>query len=163
MSGRRIAAAEDSLARLEWAPDTADEDELEATRAHLRTAHGALVSTKRAKERKLRALKREFQLLREQGRDTPADRRESDGRVARQAELLGQVEEAESTLAAEEQYQYFDAHVPSNAVAGDTILVTAPNGNRPFCFTLPPAAEEDELARHASTAGRVVRVRMPKQ
>ena len=100
----RIAAAEDSLARLEWAPDTADEDELEATRAHLRTAHGALVSTKRAKERKLRALKREFQLLREQGRDTPADRRESDGRVARQAELLGQVEEAESTLAAEEQY-----------------------------------------------------------
>ena len=59
-----IAAAEDSLARLEWAPDTADEDELEATRAHLRTAHGALVSTKRAKERKLRALKREFQLLR---------------------------------------------------------------------------------------------------
>ena len=63
-----IAAAEDSLARLEWAPDTADEDELEATRAHLRTAHGALVSTKRAKERKLRALKREFQLLREQGR-----------------------------------------------------------------------------------------------
>ena len=55
-------------------------------------------------ERKLRALKREFQLLREQGRDTPADRRESDGRVARQAELLGQVEEAESTLAAEEQY-----------------------------------------------------------
>ena len=92
-----IAAAEDSLARLEWAPDTADEDELEATRAHLRTAHGALVSTKRAKERKLRALKREFQLLREQGRDTPADRRESDGRVARQAELLGQVEEAEST------------------------------------------------------------------
>ena len=47
----RIAAAEDSLARLEWAPDTADEDELEATRAHLRTAHGALVSTKRAKER----------------------------------------------------------------------------------------------------------------
>ena len=58
----------------------------------------------REEERKLRALKREFQLLREQGRDTPADRRESDGRVARQAELLGQVEEAESTLAAEEQY-----------------------------------------------------------
>ena len=67
-----------------------------------------------------------------------------------------------SAAAEEEQYQYFDAHVPSNAVAGDTILVTAPNGNRPFCFTLPPAAEEDELARHAST-GRVVRVRVPKQ
>ena len=67
-----------------------------------------------------------------------------------------------SSAAAEEEDQYFDAHVPSHAVAGDTILVTAPNGNRPFCFTLPPAAEEDDLARHAST-GRVVRVRVPKQ